>query len=265
MSSQANERKGEVSVGALRWVVLGTASAVPQDGMPNTHFAFEDGDRLVLVDAPEGVSVLLQRAGFSLQALTDVVLTHFHPDHVSGLVPLLMGLWLQGRRTPLHLYGLEYTLSRVEVLLDLFAWKNWPDFYPLRLHPIPEKEYAPVLETPRSRWVASPGQHVIPVIGLRVEMPSVGQTLVYSADTEPCATMERLAQNATLLFHEATGDYVGHTSPAQAAALAARAGVERLYLVHLRPAAVQQALAEARKAFPGAVEVPRPFQEFRFA
>ena len=249
----------------MRWVVLGTASAVPQEDSANTHFAFEDKDRLVLVDAPEGVSLILQRAGLSPQAITDIVLTHFHPDHVSGLVPLLMGLWLQGRQTPLHLYGLEYTLSRVEVLMDLFAWQSWPDFYPLNLHRIPQEEYTPVLETPRSRWFASPAQHVVPSIGLRVEMPSIGKILVYSSDTEPCAAIERLAQNADLLFHEATGPYAGHTTPEQAAALAARAGVERLCLVHLGPDAVQQALAEARKAFPGAVEVPRPFQEFRFA
>jgi len=250
---------------AMRWVVLGTASAVPKEGLANTHFAFEDGERLVLVDAPEGVSLFLQRAGLSPQAITDIVLTHFHPDHVSGLVPLLMGLWLRGRQAPLHLYGLEYTLSRVETLMDLFAWKNWPNFYPLTLHRIPEEEYAPVLETPRSRWVASPGRHVIPAMGLRVEMPSAGQILVYSADTEPCAAIERLAQNASVLFHEATGDFAGHTSPEQAAALAVRAGVERLCLVHLCPATAQQALAAASKVFPGAVEIPRPFQEFRFA
>ena len=249
----------------MRWIVLGTASAVPDGDHANTHFVFVDRERIVLVDAPEGVSLHLQQAGLSPLGITDVVLTHFHPDHVSGLAPLLMGLWLQGRTSPLHLYGLEHTLERVKALMNLFSWQEWPNFYPVMWHPLPEKERVPVLETARTRWWASPGCHVIPALGVRIEMPALDEALVYSADTEPCPSIERLAYQATLLFHEATGPFKGHTSPEQAATLALRAGVERLYLVHLPPDKAEQALLEAGKIFPHAVEVPRPLQEFRFA
>ncbi len=252
----------EEKVTAVRWIVLGTAPAVPDEEHANTHFALVDGGRLVLVDAPEGASLHLTRVGLSPLALTDIVLTHFHPDHVGGLAPLLMGLWLRGRTQPLHLYGLEATLDRVKALMDLFSWQDWPQFYPLVWHPLPPEERAFVLETEHTRWWASPGQHTVPSIGLRVERTPQGQALTYSSDTEPCGAIARLAKGATLLFHEATGALVGHTSPAQAAALAKRAGVERLCLVHLQPSKVEEALTEARAVFPGPVEVPKFAQVF---
>jgi len=52
------------------------------------------------------------------------VVTHFHPDHVSGIPLFLMDMWLRGRKNPLQIYGLPHAIDRLENLMDAFLWTN---------------------------------------------------------------------------------------------------------------------------------------------
>jgi ribonuclease Z len=72
----------------------------------------------------------------------------------------------------------------------------------------------------------------VETLALRFQNLDAGRTIVYSADTEPCQTLVRLASGADLLIHEATGAQKGHSSPGQAASVAREAGVAQLVLVH---------------------------------
>ena len=101
-------------------------------------------------------------------------------------------------------------------------------------HEIEPAEGAAVFERGPFRVTASPVQHPVPTVGLRVEAD--GMTVAYSCDTAPCDAIERLARGADLLVHEATGHLPGvHSSAEEAAQCAARAGAARLVLVHLPP------------------------------
>jgi len=87
--------------------------------------------------------------------------------------------------------------------------------------------------------------------------------MVYSSDTEPCPAMVRLARGADVLFHEATGATPGHTSAAQAGAIAQEAGVKSLYLIHYRSDEndTQEMIREAQKTFNGPVFLAKDFME----
>ena len=69
-------------------------------------------------------------------------------------------------------------------------------------------------------------------LALRFQNLDTGRIIVYSADTEPCQTLIRLASGADLLIHEASGAHKGHSSPEQAAWVAREAGVAQLVLIH---------------------------------
>lgn len=239
----------------VRWIVLGAAHAVADHESANTHFACQDGDDLVLVDCPEGTRLRLQAAGLNPARVQALVLTHLHPDHIGGLPLFVMELWLLGRKTPLALYGLDYTLTRLEIILDLYGWHAWPGMYPLHFHRISGDWAAPFLETAHTRWFAHPVRHLIPTLGLRVEMPAWGQSLAYSCDTEPCPEVVRLAQGVDVLFHEATGAGPGHTSAEQAGQVAAAAQARSLYLVHTDPQRRTALLAQAQQTFAGPVHL----------
>ncbi|MDO9302985.1 MAG: MBL fold metallo-hydrolase, partial [Anaerolineales bacterium] len=114
---------------------------------------------------------------------------------------------------------------------------------------------------------ASPVRHVIPNIGLRVQFKPSNQTIVYSCDTEPCDEVVRLSAGADVLIHEATGEFIGHSSAKQAGEIARKAEVGRLYLIHYATGkyAKGDLVAEARATFPGDVALAKDFLTLDFS
>lgn len=250
-----------------RVVILGSASAVPDLEHENTHILVEAGSRVVLVDCPGSPVVRLLGAGVVSTRLTDIILTHFHPDHVSGFAPLLMSMWLLGRKEPLNVYGLEPTMQRAQKMMELYEWHQWPDFFPVNFKVVPAQEGALVLESADITISASPVDHLIPTIGLRFMFGSQGDTVVYSCDTQPSPVVTRLADGADTLIHESTGNSVGHTSPEMAGEIATQASVRSLYLIHYPPNLIdpQTLAARARTTFGGDVIVAQDFMEIKVA
>ena len=58
----------------------------------------------MLFDCGEGTQRQMMRYGVSF-ALRDIFFTHFHADHLIGIIGLLRTMALQGRTEPLHLWG----------------------------------------------------------------------------------------------------------------------------------------------------------------
>jgi len=97
-----------------------------------------------------------------------------------------------------------------------------------------------------------------------------GRKIVISGDTMPCEEMIAFSKNADVLVHEATFDSelediakeYGHTTAAQAAEIAKKAKVEKLFLVHVSPRYLDYRVLEndARKIFVQSF-VPKDFQE----
>ena len=235
-----------------RITFLGTASAVPNRMHQNAHFILEAGQRVVLVDCSGNPVVRLEEAGIDPLRITDVVLTHFHPDHVSGLPLLLMDLWLMGRENALTIHGQAEDVAKARQIMALYDWEKWTTFYPVDFHGLPAEENAILFEDEAISILASPVCHMIPAIGLRMQLPE--GVVCYSTDTGPCEAVIRLASGADVLIHEASGAAPGHASAAEAGQVAAQAGVESLVLIHYPPDADPEALAlEAGVAFSGDV------------
>ena len=100
--------------------------------------------------------------------------------------------------------------------------------------------------------------------------PRKGRKITISGDTVPVDKMINFAKNSDVLIHEATfnsdledvaNDY-GHTTAAQAAEIAKKANVEKLYMIHISPRYLDNQLLEedARKIFKNSY-VPKDFQE----
>lgn len=213
-------------------VILGTANSIPTADHENTHMALVCQSGVILVDCVGTPAVRLPQAGINLDDIHDMILTHFHPDHVSAVPLLLMNMWLMGRQKPLRIYGLHHCLKRIEDTMSFYRWENWPDFFPVSFHRLPEEERSLVLENDEVRVTSTPVRHLVPTIGLRFDHVGSDRAIAYSCDTEPCDSVVAMAAGADLLIHEASGATVGHSSAAQAAEIARRAEVGRLMLIH---------------------------------
>lgn len=249
-----------------RVIILGSSNAIPTRESENTHMVVVGEERMLLIDSVSNPILRLEQAGVDFNDLTDLVITHFHPDHASGVPLLLMDMWLMGRQKPLNIYGLHYTLDRVEGLMGYYNWSEWPNFFPIIFHRLPTREMTPVIHCPDFIVHASPVRHMIPNIGLRIEFPASRTLMAYSCDTEPCDEVVRLSAGVDVLIHEATGISPGHSSAAQAGAIATRAEVGKLYLIHYPTGrfAKGDLLAEARTTFAGEVHLAKDFMELDF-
>ena len=247
-------------------IILGSSNAIPTKDSENTHMVLVGRERMVLIDSGGNPILRLEQAGLDFNDLTDLILTHFHPDHASGIPLLLMDMWLLGREAPLNIYGLHYTLDRLESLMGFYNWSDWPNFFPVIFHRLPLKEMTPVLNCSDFTIHASPVRHFIPNIGLRVEFAQSQKVMAYSCDTEPCDEVVRLSENADVLIHEATGETPGHSSARQAGEVAKKAGAGRLYLIHSPSGryASGDPVAEAGENFRGTVALMKDFMVLKF-
>jgi ribonuclease Z len=100
--------------------------------------------------------------------------------------------------------------------------------------------------------------------------PRKGRKIVISGDTRPFKEMIEYAKDADILVHEATfdsnledisSDY-GHTTTAEAAEIAKKSNVKKLFLTHISPRYLNDYLfeKEAKKIFKNSF-VPKDFDE----
>ncbi len=242
-------------------IILGSANAVPGENHDNTHLLSVSEQRAVLIDTGNNPLQNLRKAGIDPARLTDLILTHFHPDHVASAPLLLMDLWLLGRTQELVIHGLKDTIDRMEAMMNLYDWQVWPGFYPLTFHRLPNTELSVVFEGDDLSIFSSPVKHLIPTMGVRMVFANPGEVIAYSSDTEPTDSTVTLAEDADILIHEATGDSIGHSSAAQAGQIAARARAKALCLIHYDGEGEgEQLTQEARQFFHGPVFLAKEFQ-----
>jgi ribonuclease Z len=91
----------------LKIVLLGTSSAVPTltRGLSSTALV-RDGD-VFLFDCGEGTQLQLMRSGVKRSRIHSIFIGHLHGDHLYGIAGLLSTLHLDGRETPLKVFGPE--------------------------------------------------------------------------------------------------------------------------------------------------------------
>jgi ribonuclease Z len=256
-------KKGTSNAKIVFW---GTSNAIPDENHENTHMVIVGKQRVVLIDCVDSPILRFKKIGVDINRLSDLILTHFHPDHVSGVPQLLMNIWLMGRSLPLNIYGLQHTLDRIEDLMGFYGWSEWPDFFPVVFYRLPMQDMISILKCEEFHILAAPVRHFLPTVGLRIEFLKSKKVVAYSCDTEPCPQVLRLAAGADVLILEASGPLPGHSPAMQAGKAATQAEVGELYLIHYPTGqfAVGDPLSEARTQFKGPVTLAEDFASLSF-
>jgi ribonuclease BN (tRNA processing enzyme) len=230
-----------------RLTVLGTQGWIPTERRETTCLAFADGDLLFLFDAGTGLRRLLDPPGATmLQRAKDVhlFLTHYHLDHICGLAYL--PAFFAERALTIHVP--EASLNGVDPqkgIAELIRHPYNPG--PPSLKKLSIETLAAGDNEVAGRRLRVRGQcHPDTTVGYRLDdLFTLATDTVYDPNTAV------FAHKSKLLLHEAWIDgieehtsgkedlvsraYAAHTSARQAAELAAQAGVEELWLIHLNP------------------------------
>lgn len=219
----------------------------------HTAMALEcpDGTKLLL-DASSGNSALrhANAVGINLREFDDILLSHDHPDHMSGIDfiefdraifsedigPLrvhasyeaLEGLKRHSITTRLNIRDISGDYGRNYEGRRLLHWKPAHPGHVVQLGPR------------TTAWLFS-ADHITGASGWRVECD--GKAVVFSGDTRYSPELVKAAEGADLLIHEAfcvsdpvLASAAGHCTGGEAGKAAAEARVASLVLTHLTDA-----------------------------
>lgn len=259
----------------LAVLLCGTGTPLPDRSRAGPCALVAAGDRLYIIDTGIGSvrNLLLWRV--PLEKIDDVLLTHFHSDHIPELGEIRLQTWIAGRRKHLPVYGPPGVEQVVAGFEEAYALDtryriehHGADFLPpdaaaMDPRPIEIAEgatTAPVLDDHGLRITAIRVHHkpATPAYGYRFDY--MGRSIVISGDTTPDEDLARAAKGADILVHEGLQpemvamlgaalakagkgraakimhDIPGyHSSPVGAARIANAAGVKRLVFTHMLP------------------------------
>lgn len=231
--------------------ILGCGGWIPTSERATCSALLRRGDRAVLIDAGTGLERLVADPSLldGVKEL-ELVLTHFHLDHVAGLA-YLPGL-REAASTPPRIWGPARVLfgtSSEQVLRRLNGPPHSDADFGLIASEVRElAEGAQSVGPFTLRTRVQPG-HSTPTLALRFD-----DELTYCTDTCFDAANVAFAAGSRLLMHEAwyTEDAPEaaeiHSSGRDAAGVARAAGVPELVLIHLHPRGEQAALLEEARA-----------------
>jgi ribonuclease BN (tRNA processing enzyme) len=244
----------------VRITVLGKSPAWPDAGGACSGYLVQDGDTCLLVDCGNGVFAKL-RGTVDYADVDAVVITHLHADHVLDLIAFGTALQFSphapsarprlivppGAREVLGTISLA--LSQDGVLDSAFEMTEYDPADTVGVGPL--------------SLCFQPVPHYVPANAVDVRGSSGGR-FTFGADHGPTDALNDFAKATDLLFLEATLRQPeaegprGHMTAGEAGVVAAGCAAQRLVLTHisdeLDPA---WAVAEARRAYDGPVEVAR--------
>jgi ribonuclease BN (tRNA processing enzyme) len=214
-------------------LLLGSGGWIPTSRRETCCAYLRQGEHALLIDAGTGIQRLVEDPSL-LQGVgrLDIVLTHFHLDHVAGLgyvpaLPLLPIVWGPGEAL--------YKASTATILGRVIG----PPLFGAALDEVVDSvgelsvgrlELGPFALSSREQRL-----HTHPTLALRI-----GDELTYCTDTAADPGNAEFAAGSALLLHEAwyakdSTDDETHSAAGEAGRIARDAGVERLVLIHLNP------------------------------
>ena len=286
----------------LHIALCGAGSPMPDASRSGPCVAVVAGKRLIIIDTGSGASRMLSRMKLPPAQVERVLLTHFHSDHIDGLGELMLQRWAGGaQQAPVPVHGPEGVQAVVDGFNAAYAQDksyrvahHGPSIVPptgfggaAMPFTVSATGETVVLDDNGLKITAFAVDHapVEPAVGYKITYKD--RTAVISGDTRLSKNVEASATGADLLVHEALApnlvaligeaakkagraniaqimhDIVSyHTTPEEAAGLAARAKVKALLLYHIVPplpvgALERPFLGRSREIFKGPLQVGR--------
>lgn len=210
----------------MELTVLGMNGPFPSAGGATSGYLVSAGETRVQLDLGSGTLAALT-ALTAPEKLGALVLSHWHFDHCSDVLPLIFRLEALAEE-PLHVYGPVDENSLVRQAVKGCA--------KMVLHDLAPGNSVQLGDVTLTAWQA---RHPVPALMLR--LTAEGKTLCYTGDTNTVEGLTDFANKADLLLADGLfpaamwAEGKPHLSAVLAAELARDAQARRLVITHLNP------------------------------
>ncbi len=253
---------------SLKVVICGSRSPLPSPGRAESCVLVEAGDDIYIFDMGNGSANNLQEFQVPWINVKAILITHMHSDHVADLPDAHLQSWVQGRNSPLMVYGPE-GINLVTKGFELaysadYKYRNehhGDEILPMTVSGFNAVEIIDNELIPND----TPGLEILPFVvdhhpvnsafGFKISYK--GRTVVISGDTVNDGSVLKYSQEIDLLVHSAISidivermrnvsptpqlnkilfdiqDY--HTSIEEAGEIARDANVKHLLIYHSIP------------------------------
>ncbi len=213
--------------------ILGCSGGVPTQDRGVSSLVISTSKFDIMIDCGEGTYLNWQKQGYKWKNLHYICITHLHPDHCGGLIPLLFYRKLFGITSPLTLIGPPDLEDFVLKGFELFKTNAKQELHWINVEENPMGNLKNGIEFKVGEMI-----HKIPCWGYSISDSE--KNIVFITDTLPNDNAVKLAENANVLIHEATFTHENrikarehfHSTQLQAMEIADRAKVQRLILTH---------------------------------
>lgn len=200
-------------------ILLGTGNPNPDPDHFGSAVAILVNETPYLIDFGAGVVRRAAAAstqwggkfeGMNIDNLKHAFLTHLHSDHTTGYADLILTPWVEGRDSPLEVYGPEGITRMTDHILE--AYREDIAYRIYGAQPANNQGWRVNTHEIMKEGICFQDDNIIaeafPVIhgswpnawGYRITTPD--KVIVISGDTKPCAKIEEYAKNADILIHE---------------------------------------------------------------
>ena len=191
----------------------------------------------------------MQKLGIHTSRLYNIFISHLHGDHCFGLLGLLTTLGMLKRTQPMHIYAQPDLEKLLTPLLEYHAGDRQ---YDIIFHPINPRKNEVIFEDRTVSVETIPLKHGVPTCGFlfkethRVKHKDgtfeyvTRKRYAYCSDTQYSEKIIPIIEGVDTLYHESTflqsmgerSKEVKHSTAAEAATIARKAGVGKLVLGH---------------------------------
>src|SRR3990167_2584674 len=89
----------------IKITFLGTSDSIPSSKRNHTAILLSCEGENILIDCGEGTQRQFRKMGLNPCKITKILITHWHADHVIGLIGLIKTLDISGYGKTLFIYG----------------------------------------------------------------------------------------------------------------------------------------------------------------
>ena len=253
---------------SLKVIVCGSRSPLPSPGRAEACILVEAGDDIYIFDLGNGSMDNLTQYQVPWPNVKAVLITHMHSDHIADLPDAHLQSWVQGRNSPLMVYGPE-GINLVTQGFELaysadYQYRNehhGDDMLPMNIAGFNAIQIMDNQLIPN----VTPGLEILPFVvdhypvnsafGFKISYK--GRTVVISGDTINDGSVQKYSKDVDLLVHSAISidlterfrdiaplpqldeilfdiqDY--HTTIKEAGEIARDANVDQLLIYHAIP------------------------------